>query len=123
MKQQRGMTLLEVMVAMAIFAYAAMSLFHLTTEHLRSQQYLQTKSMAHWAAQNKLVDILLEDKLDDVKQKGTIEFAGKQWYWQVEKLDNASEMLKTLRVSVREHEDDESAIAEVQTFVSTGVTK
>lgn len=121
MRKQRGMTLLEVMVALAIFAYAAMSLFSITTQHLRSQEYLQTKSFAHWVAQNKLVDLTLtKTESDKATRKGTEEFAGQKWFWQAEVLDNAGMMLKTLRVSVREHEKDPDPIATVQTFIASG---
>ncbi len=53
----RGMTLLEVMVAMAIFAIAGITLMETVTEQVVALATLEDKTFASWGADNPLVTV------------------------------------------------------------------
>jgi len=84
MKKQRnklaGFTLIEVMVALVIFAVGVASLSTALQGNIRNANYLKEKTIANWIANNKLVEIYaagnypaLENRIDK------IEFAGTEW--------------------------------------------
>ncbi|MGL4715173.1 MAG: GspI family T2SS minor pseudopilin variant ExeI, partial [Aeromonas sp.] len=58
----RGMTLLEVMVALAVFAIAGLAVMKTASEHLFALNYLEQKTMATWVVENQLVQQKLEKK-------------------------------------------------------------
>lgn len=49
---KRGFTLLEVMLALAIFALAAMAVLQIASGALSNQQILEEKTVAGWVAEN-----------------------------------------------------------------------
>lgn len=64
----RGFTLLEVLVALAIFAVASVSLLTAQNAQLRTDSRLAEKSLAHWAALNRLAELQLQSTFPDVGQ-------------------------------------------------------
>ncbi len=49
---KRGFTLLEVMIALAIFALAATAVLQIASGALSNQQILEEKTVAGWVAEN-----------------------------------------------------------------------
>lgn len=54
------MTLLEVMVALVVFAIAGLAVMKTASEHLSGLSYLEQKTLATWVVQNQLVQQRLE---------------------------------------------------------------
>ena len=71
--KERGMTLLEVMLALVILATAGLAVMKAASESLNNQAYLQDKTFALWVASNHLVELKLQKiALHAVLPKGTI---------------------------------------------------
>jgi general secretion pathway protein I len=49
-----GFTLLEVLIALAVFTIAAGGLLYATSEHIKTSSYLEGRLAAVWLAENKL---------------------------------------------------------------------
>lgn len=64
----RGFTLLEILVALAIFAVAAVSLLTAQNAQVRMDGRLADKTLAHWAALNRLAELQLQGDFPDVGQ-------------------------------------------------------
>ena len=64
----RGFTLLEVMVALAIFAVASVSLLSAQEAQIRTDSKLADKTLAHWAALNRLAELQLQGNFPDIGQ-------------------------------------------------------
>ena len=80
MIRQSGMTLLEVMVAIMIFAMTATAILRSGSEHLRSTAMIKDISIATWVANNALSEIILEATWPLKKnKKGESEMAGSIW--------------------------------------------
>ncbi len=47
-KRNKGFTLLEVLVALAVFSVAAIALMRVSESQLRLSQTLEEKTFAHW---------------------------------------------------------------------------
>lgn len=56
---KRGFTLLEVMIALAIFALAATAVLQIASGALSNQQILEEKTVAGWVAENQTVLLYL----------------------------------------------------------------
>lgn len=85
MKRARGFTLLEVLVALAIFALVAASVLTATARSLQTASRLEDKTLAMWVADNRLVELQLEKTaVADGRDQGEVTFAGRRWLWQSE---------------------------------------
>jgi general secretion pathway protein I len=85
MRGARGFTLLEVLVALAIFALVAASVLTASARSVRTASQLEDKTLAMWVADNRLVELQLADTPPaDGRDEGQVEFAGRRWVWQSE---------------------------------------
>ncbi|MDP3977701.1 MAG: type II secretion system minor pseudopilin GspI [Pseudomonas sp.] len=85
MKRCRGFTLLEVLIALAIFAVVAASVLTASARSLQTASRLEDKTLAMWIADNRLSELqLAETPADDGRDQGELVFAGRRWQWQSE---------------------------------------
>nr|WP_298145837.1 type II secretion system minor pseudopilin GspI [uncultured Pseudomonas sp.] len=85
MKRSHGFTLLEVLVALAIFALVAASVLTASGRSLQTAARLEDKTLAMWIADNRLTELQLsETPPSDGRDKGELDFAGRRWQWQSE---------------------------------------
>ncbi len=109
------MTLLEVLVALAIFASAAIALGQAAGTHLRSLDYLSSTTYANWVASNRMVDVALTRPKGN--SQGKMEMAGQTWYWKQKVLKTATGSLQAVQVDVFVNEDDETPLASLTTYL------
>ncbi|CFR06505.1 general secretion pathway protein I [Yersinia frederiksenii] len=78
-----GFTLLEVMLSMAIFAIAGISMVKIIGEQLIRSKVLEDKIIASWVADNILTEINIK-RIEQAEQwvKGSELMMNKLWYWQ-----------------------------------------
>ncbi|STV95257.1 general secretion pathway protein I [Klebsiella pneumoniae] len=62
MKREAGMTLIEVMVALVIFALAGLAVMQSTLQQTRQLGRMEEKILASWLADNQLVQLRLEKR-------------------------------------------------------------
>lgn len=85
MRRSAGFTLLEVLVALAIFAMVAASVLTATSRSLQTASRLEDKTLAMWIADNQLTELqLAPEPVVDGRAQGELEFAGRRWQWQSE---------------------------------------
>ena len=76
----RGFTLLEVLVATAVFAIAALALLSAQNAQIITDQHLETKTLAHWVALNQLADMRLQKVFPDIgESKINVKMASHDW--------------------------------------------
>ncbi|MCE0489652.1 type II secretion system minor pseudopilin GspI [Pantoea sp. Mb-10] len=100
--KQSGMTLLEVMVAMAMLAIAGVAMLSSSQQQLRFQGELTRKQLAIWVAENQLALTRLASPRAAQNQQGEAWMADQRWYWrqQVRPTDRAG--VYGIEVSVAE---------------------
>ncbi|MBM7060888.1 type II secretion system minor pseudopilin GspI [Pseudomonas sp. UL073] len=82
MRRARGFTLLEVLVALAIFAVVAASVLAASSRSLQGAARLEDKTLAMWIADNQLTELqLAANPPADGRSEGQVEFAGRRWQW------------------------------------------
>ena len=83
---QKGFTLLETLVAMAILAIAMVAVIQTAGSSVTAQNHLQDKVFAEWVVLNQLTRMqvasqLTSDLPEVGKYEGTEKMAGRQWRW------------------------------------------
>ncbi|PCE68336.1 type II secretion system minor pseudopilin GspI [Salinivibrio sp. YCSC6] len=118
-KTQHGMTLLEVLVAVAIFAVAALSVMKATGQHTRSLSRLEQKTLAAMVADNQLAEVVLSGKVPDKATQGTTEMAGQRWQWQLTPIATNTGPLRAMDLAVAAAESTDNPLVTVRTYVAT----
>lgn len=120
-RQQGGFTLLEVMVAMFIFAVAGAAIIKTTSEHINSVGKLEEITFATWVANNQLTRAsLLSEKTwpPKNKERGSVEMLDRTWYWQQEVQETADADLKAIIITVGSDPEYVGSITSVTTYVA-----
>ncbi|GFD70056.1 hypothetical protein KUL106_33190 [Alteromonas sp. KUL106] len=116
---QRGLTLLEVMVALLIFALTGTAVLKAAGEHLSSVGQIESITFANWVASNRLNQLQLDNTWPPKNNlKGTMEMADRTWYWQQTVAKTNDNDLRAVTVSVGEDENYRSSVTSVTTFVA-----
>jgi general secretion pathway protein I len=116
--KQRGFTLLELLVAMAILAMTGVTLMRVSSEHIRSVSYLEELSIASMIAENQLQLVRLENKWPPKpQQEGQVEMAKRKWKWQQETLETDDPNFRMVRVKVSTEDNPEQVVSTLTTFV------
>ncbi|WP_333850347.1 type II secretion system minor pseudopilin GspI [Leclercia sp.] len=86
----RGMTLLEVMVALVIFSTAALALMNSISLNVRFTHGLADTLQASWVAENQLAEAqLMKSDFPDAQQQGTEIMGGRSWNWRKQRVRTA----------------------------------
>ncbi|MFG0379626.1 type II secretion system minor pseudopilin GspI [Pseudomonas sp. zbq_18] len=104
MRRIRGFTLLEVLVALAIFAVVAASVLSASARSLKTAARLEDKTFASWLADNRLQEMQLADTPPGAgREQGEETYAGRRWLWESDvQATSEPEMLRiTIRVAPR----------------------
>jgi general secretion pathway protein I len=113
-----GFTLIEVIVAVAVLAFAMGALITGMARYADNAAYLREKTVALWVAHNRLTEIDLEPVWPTVgKSDGDAEEAGIKWRWFVEVADTPDPEVRriNIRVQAQGREGDSAALS---SFVS-----
>lgn len=101
MRPARGFTLLEVLVALGIFAVVAASVLTLSSRSLQNAARLEDKTLAMWVADNRVNEMQLADPPPaDGRDQGEVTFAGRRWDWRSEVLATSEPAMRRITVLV-----------------------
>ncbi|MEZ5540064.1 MAG: type II secretion system minor pseudopilin GspI [Pseudomonadales bacterium] len=79
-KTSKGFTLIEIMVALVIFAVLSIALLTRLGSDLRSEQLLEEKTLASMVAENTLTEMRVNKDGSSVSGgRSSVELAGKKW--------------------------------------------
>jgi len=107
---QRGLTLIEVLIALAIISIAMTAVIKATSQNIHSTHYLEQKTIAMWVSENVMNEArahLLKEERSSHHQKLTKEMLGQTWYYQTEQEETPNPRIIKMTVKVYENEDAE----------------
>ncbi len=107
---QRGFTLVEVVVALAIVAIGMMAVFKTIGDTVHNVTHLRDRTFATWIADNRITEVRISGEMPSVEETaGEVEFAGRSWHWVTKVSQTQVQGLRRIDVSVRRDEDPENA--------------
>ncbi len=116
-RRQRGFTLIEVVIALAVISISMAAVINGVGKNISNASYLRDKTMAQWVASNKVNEIYLDDApLSRNEESGESELAGRTWEWTVDVDDTDVELIKRVEVEVGV-KDSDAVLARVTAFI------
>ncbi len=101
---QRGFTLIEVMVALAIVGLALPALIFQVMANVDHQTYLRDRAFAQWVAQNRLAEVQLQRRIGQRvltgSSSGFEDMAQVRWAWRLNITASGVEGMSRLEVEV-----------------------
>lgn len=114
-----GMTLLEVLVALVVFAVAAVAIVKTLGDTINNLPILETRTLAQWVADNQMVDARLQGTFPALgEREGQAELADKLWYWRKQVVKTGHDDFRMIRISVSTDERFKRINAQVESYVA-----
>ncbi|KQN58122.1 type II secretion system protein GspI [Erwinia sp. E602] len=108
----RGMTLLEVLVAMALLAIAGLALLRTSSGQLHHLGHLEHQQLAYQVADYQLKRLQLDAQWPAENwHNGDMTMAGEQWFWRWRGVSTADPQIRALEVEVRLNRQAPQALA------------
>jgi general secretion pathway protein I len=111
------MTLLEVMIALAIFATAAISVVRSVSQHINTIAYLEEKTFAAMVADNRMALTQLSGAAGKA-HSGKSELAGREWFWKVTPVATSADMIQAFDVSVSAEKAQQNPTVTVRSYAA-----
>ncbi|NVK23660.1 MAG: type II secretion system minor pseudopilin GspI [Gammaproteobacteria bacterium] len=117
--KNRGFTLIEMLLALAVFAYAASSILGVLGQSARNLSDIEQMTFASWVANDRLVELQYDKQWPPKdKAKGEREMAGQLWYWQQKIEKTQDNNLRSVTVDISTDKEGSQSIYSLTTFVS-----
>jgi general secretion pathway protein I len=117
---QSGFTLIEVMVALAILAVVAVAASRASSAYLSSVEVLETRTLAHFVAQNAAADLRIQSTAVTADRTQAITAQGRDWQIVMTATDTLSPALKQVNIGVAPVIDGETkaVVTDINVMVS-----
>lgn len=105
-----GMTLIEVLVALAIVAIALTAVIKASSQNIRGTTYLQNKTMAMWVGKNVLNEVrvgLIQLPSGPDTYKSSTMMLGREWHYSASLKRTANAHIRKIEVKVFDQANDE----------------
>lgn len=117
-KMQRGMTLLEVLVALVVFAIGCMTVARTTGQQIRSLSELDNKILAGWVADNQLAIMTLNAaRPSPLWQHGSENMGDRDWFWRYRSLQTTDPQLYAIDIEVTDDPAFTHSTVQVRTWM------
>lgn len=115
----RGFTLIEVLVALLVFALVASAGAQVGSQYIGSFERVRDKTLAGWIADNRIAEIRLQSGLPSVSDTTSdLDFASFRWQVNTAVKATADEGMRRIEVEVAKYRDDSSEPVPVHTLIA-----
>lgn len=117
-RNQRGFTLLEVMVALAVLAIAMAAVIKGVGANVSNAGYMRDRTLAHWVAMNKVTESQVRrDWPDPPEEEGTALMGEREWHWTIIVEETPDPEVRRMDVEVRASADDQQALTRLTSYL------
>jgi len=117
--REKGFTLLEILVALAIISIVMLATLHGSSSAVRNSGYLKLRTLAHWVAMNKAAELHLSRQwIPTEKSEGDTVMAGNEWHWEIIGQNTEDPDLRRADIAVREKNGASGPLASLVVYVS-----
>jgi general secretion pathway protein I len=122
-KSQQGLTLLEVMVALLVFALTGSAMLNVINNHVITTGDLEEITFATWVANNRHHQLQYQLKIGEKwppvnNQKGSEKMGERTWYWQQRVIATTDENLRSVEIRVGLDSEYQSSITSVTSYLA-----
>ncbi|KPK11039.1 MAG: hypothetical protein AMJ68_07265 [Acidithiobacillales bacterium SG8_45] len=108
----RGFTLIEVLVALVIAAIALSAISRTTIQSTDSAQALRDRQLALWVAQNELTQVRMARLWPAIDTtEGSDSMAGREWNWTLKVAATPEPSLRRIEIKVSEKNRDGASVS------------
>lgn len=124
MKSQRGFTLVEVLVALAILAVALAAASRASLMMADSSVELRERMLASWTAQNRLAELRARRAWPDLgTREGEVEQAGQKLTWRETVSATPNAAFRRIEISVHAAGGGDHALARLSGYLARAESK
>ena len=118
MIRQRGFTLLEVLVALAVLAIALAAAIKGISSHVSNETYLKERSFAHWVAMNQVAALRTSGQWPNAGQlSGDETMGGEEFQWTIKVTEFQGGDVRRLDVKVSPKGEPDQPLSSLIAFV------
>ena len=115
---QRGFTLLEILVALAVLAIALSATIKGAGSYLSNEGYLKERTLAHWVAMNKVTELRVSGQWPNTGQlKGDASMGNADFLWTINVTAFEGGDVRRLDVRVTPEDDPDRPLSTLIAFV------
>jgi general secretion pathway protein I len=108
---QRGFTLIEVVVALAVVIIAFMAMYGSMIQSVATTTLMQEKTIATWIAFDRITDLRINNEFpDDDESTDEVEMAGTEWVYTTRFIPTASDDILQVIVKVAPVQEPENIL-------------
>lgn len=115
-----GLTLIEVLIALAIMSIAMTAVIKATSQNIRNTAYLQNKTVALWLGKLVMNEArlgLLVLPRSSAPRKEMRVFLEREWYWQAKREETPNKRIDKIEVDVFDSEEEASPLISLESYV------
>lgn len=117
-RHQRGFTLLEVLIALAVLAIALAATIKGISSYVSNIAYLKERTLAHWVGMNALVELRTSGQYPSAGEiEGDESMAGREFHWIINVIEVEGGDVRRLDIKVTPEEDEERPLSSMVAFI------
>ena len=121
MRSEAGFTLLEILVALAVFSIVALTALVNNNFMIDNSKYIQDKTLAHWVAMNKASELQLAGTwLVKENEEGVAVMAGRRWNWKAVGKATPDTDIQEVNIQVVSAEEESAAAVRTDLTIYLG---
>lgn len=119
MRRQAGFTLIEVLVALLVFALIATAAADVGSQYISSYERIRDKTLASWIADNRINELRLQEQLPGISENAQdIDYATYQWKVATRVLATEDPSMRRVEVTVALYRNPGTEPAPIHTLMA-----